>query len=132
MALRLSRRKITSHIAEQLVAGVDADKLVVQLAALLIDTKRTNEVGLIVRDVEYELTKRGVVLAQVTSVFDLTEATNKAVVKLITDKTGAHQVHLRHVLDPDVLGGIKVDLPGLQLDTTIARRLTTLRTNYKK
>jgi F-type H+-transporting ATPase subunit delta len=132
MAQRLSRRKITGYIAQQLVAGVQAKHLVLQLAALLIDTKRTNEVGLIVRDVEYELTKRGVVLAQVTSVFDLTEETKRAVTKLITDQTGAHQVYLRQFLDPDVLGGVKVDLPGLQLDATIARRLTTLRTNYKK
>jgi F-type H+-transporting ATPase subunit delta len=132
MAVRLSRRKITGYITEQLVAGVKAEQLVLQLAAFLIDTKRTNEVGLIVRDIEYELTKRGIVSAQITAAFDFTEATRLAITKLIKEKTGAHQVYLHQFIDPGVLGGVRIDLPGMQLDTTIARRLTTLRTNYKK
>jgi F-type H+-transporting ATPase subunit delta len=132
MAARLSRRKITSYLAEQMVAGTPVGQLVLQLAAYLIETKRTSEVGLIVRDIEYELSSRGIVLAQVTSALDLTTATEAAVTKLIKDTTGASKVNLRKFIDPEVLGGVKIDLPGLQLDTTIARRLTTLRTNYKK
>lgn len=132
MAVRLSRRKITSYVAQQLVAGVETNQLVLQLAAFLIDNRRTNELGLIVRDIEYELKKRGIVTAKITSAFDLTAATHSAVTKLIEAKTGAHQVQLRQFIDPSVLGGVKIDLPGLQLDATIARRLTLLRTNYKK
>lgn len=132
MGARLSRRKITSYLAEQMVAGTPVDQLVLQLAAYLIETKRTSEVGLIVRDIEYELSSRGIVLAQVTSALDLTTATETAVTKLIKDTTGASKVNLRKFIDPEVLGGVRIDLPGLQLDTTIARRLTTLRTNYKK
>ena len=132
MAARLSRRKITSYLAEQMVAGTPVGQLVLQLAAYLIETKRTSEVGLIVRDIEYELSSRGIVLAQVTSALDLATATEAAVTKLIKDTTGASKVNLRKFIDPEVLGGVKIDLPGLQLDTTIARRLTTLRTNYKK
>ncbi len=132
MAIRLSRRKITSYIAQQLVDGVEVEQLVRQLAAFLIDSRRTDEVGLIVRDIEYELTKRGVVLARVTSAFNLAEATRHAVTKLIQAKTGARQVQLHEFIDPSVLGGVKIDLPGLQLDATIARKLTLLRTNYKK
>ncbi|MBC7942932.1 F0F1 ATP synthase subunit delta [Candidatus Saccharibacteria bacterium] len=132
MTMRLSRRKITSYIAQQLVNGVEAEQLVLKLASFLVYNGRTNELGLIVRDIEYELSKRGVALARVTSAFDLTEATSDAVTKLIKDQTGAHQVYLHQFIDPDVLGGVRIDLPGLQLNSTIARRLTTLRTNYKK
>lgn len=132
MATRLSRRKITGYVARQLAAGDAVDKLALQLAAYLIDSKRTNEVELIVRDIEYELGKQGIVLATVTSAFELSEATHRAVTTLIQDTTSASQVQLRQLIDPTVLGGVKIDLPGLQLDATIARRLTTLRTNYKK
>lgn len=132
MAIRLSRRKITGYIAQQLVAGVEVEQIVRQLAAFLIDSRRTKEVGLIVRDIEYELTKQGIVLARATSAFDLTEATRQAVTKIIQDKTGAQHVQLHQFIDPSVLGGVKIDLPGLQLDATIARKLTLLRTNYKK
>lgn len=132
MAVRLSRRKIASYVAQQLVAGVKTNQLALELAAFMLDTKRTNELGLIIRDIEYELSKLGVVMAQVTSAFDINEATQLAVNKLIKDKTGASQVHLEQFIDPSVMGGVKIDLPGLQYDATVARRLTILRTNFKK
>lgn len=132
MAIRLSRRKIAGYIAQQLAADGAVEQLVQQLAAFLIDSRRTNEVSLVVRDIEYELTKQGIVLARATSAFNLTEATRLAVTKLIEDKTGAQQVQLHQFIDPSVIGGVKIDLPGSQLDATIARKLTLLRTNYKK
>lgn len=132
MATRLSRRKLTGHIADQLVAGIKSDQPVQQLAAFLVDHKRTNELDLIIRDIEYGLSERGIVLAKVTSAFDLTEATRQAVTELVQNHTDARQVQLHQYIDRDVLGGVKIDLPGSQLDATIARRLTLLRTNHKK
>ncbi len=132
MAIRLSRRKITSYIADQLAAGRETQQLILELAAFLIDSGRTKEIELIVGDVEYELKNRGIVLARVTSAFDLATATQTAITKLIKEQTNARSVELEQFVDPTVLGGVRIDLPGLQLDTTIIRRLTTLRTNLKK
>lgn len=132
MAIRLSRRKITSYIADQLAAGYQAKKLIRELAAFLVDNRRTKELDLIVRDIEYELKKRGIVLARVTSAFDLATATQQAIKKLIKSQTNAKVIELKQFVDPTVLGGVKIDLPGLQMDGTVAYRLTTLRTNLKK
>jgi len=132
MAVRLSRRKITSYIAQQLVDGCDKKDLISQLASFLIDNRRINEIELIIRDVEYELKERGVVLARVTSAFDLAESTKNAITQLIKDETGARQVQLDQFLEPRVLGGVRIDLPGLQFDGTIARKLLTLRTSNKE
>ena len=132
MATRLSRRKITSYIAGELAAGKESTLLIKQLAALLIDSRRTKEVELIVRDIEYELRKQGIVLARVTSAFDLSTATQSAIKQLIKEQTDAKTIELKQFIDPTVLGGVKLDLPGLRMDTTIGHRLTTLRTNLKK
>jgi len=132
MAIRLSRRKITSHIADQLAAGKETKKVLRELAAFLIDNRRTKEFNLIVRDIEYELKKRGIVLASITSAFDLQTATQTAIKKLIYEQTNAKTIELKQFIDPTVLGGFKIDLPGLRMDATIAHRLTTLRTNLKK
>lgn len=131
MATRLSRRKITSYIAGLLVDGKDQSVAVSQLAAYLIESGRTKEVELIVRDIEYELFERGVVVARVTTAFDLSEATRTAINTMIASKK-TDKIHIMHTKDPGVLGGIKIDIPGRQLDSTIIRKLTTLRTNYKK
>lgn len=132
MANALSRRTISSYVAEQLIKDGQSTKLIRQLAAYLIDSRRTKELELIVRDIEYELQKRGTVLAQITSSSKLTEATKKVITAFVQSKTDAKKIILRQFVDPEVLGGVKIDLPDSQLDATIIRQLTTLRTNYKK
>ena len=132
MAIRLSRRKIASYIASRLLSVKDDTAVLQELAGYLIDSKRTNELELIVRDIEYELQNRGVVLARVTSATDLTKATEEAVAKLVQDHSGASKVYLQQFIDTDLIGCLRVDLPGHRLDATVARRLATLRANYKK
>lgn len=132
MATRLSRRKIASYIADQLVSGKDDTRLIQELAGFLIDNKRTKELDLVVRDIEYELKNRGIVLAHITSAFALTAATEAAINTLVKQQTGARVIELQQFIDPVVLGGVKIDIPGMRLDSTIARRLTTLRMNVKK
>lgn len=132
MATRLSRRKIAGYIADQLALGKETKKIIRELAAYLVSTRRTKELDLIVRDIEYELTKRGIVLARVTTAFDLQAATRSAVTKLIKERTSAKIIELEQHIDPTVLGGFKIDLPGLKMDATIAHRLNVLRTSLKK
>lgn len=131
MAIRLSRRKIATYIADMLVNGKSKSLAISQLAGFLIDSRRTKELELIVRDIEYELFERGIVIARVTTAYDLTEATRSAVDALLAGKK-ADKIQIEHTKDPTVLGGIKVDIPGRQLDATIIRKLTTLRINNKK
>jgi F-type H+-transporting ATPase subunit delta len=132
MAVRLSRRKIAGYIADGLMSGKEHKRIIQELAAFLIDTRRTKELELVVRDIEFELSKRGVVLGRITSATNLTSATELAIKKLIKSETNARSVELARFIDPTVIGGVKIDLPGEQFDGTIARRLTTLRMNVKK
>lgn len=132
MAIRVSRRKISNYIADQLANGHQTKKLIEELAAFLIDTRRTKELELVVRDIEYELKNRGIVVASVVSAHDLSAASKDAIATLIKNRTNAKNVELQQSVDSTVLGGIKIDLPGQQLDMTIARRLTLLRTNVKE
>jgi F-type H+-transporting ATPase subunit delta len=132
MPSRLSRRKIASYIAEQLIDGDGQTAAIRQLAAFLIDNRRTKEVQLIVRDIEFELQNRGVILAEVTTAIALTEATRKEIERLVGQHSDPGRIQLRQFIDPAVIGGVRIDIPGKRLDATIARRLAIFRENYKK
>lgn len=132
MARKLSRRAITEHIAERLLAGDSQGKLVDQLAAYLIENRRTNEINLMLRDIQYYLAEKGDVTGTVTSAFELSAATKKAIESFAKAETGAKNVSLDSIVDPTVLGGIRLSLPGKELDTTISRKITLLRTRHKK
>ena len=121
---------MTEYVADQIVAGANEKDVATSLAAYLIDTRRTSELELIVRDIDYQLSERGIVLASVISAYTLSDATKKMITDMITDTTGAKTIELEEHIDPSVLGGVRIDIPGRQLDGTIARRLNLLTTNH--
>lgn len=132
MARKLSRRDLARYAARQLSDGVSQEKVALHIAAYLIENRRTNELSVIVRDIATHLTEYGHVTGTVTSALGLSASTVKAIEAYAKDKTGAKTVTLDTVVDEAVLGGVKLELPGLELDTTIAHQLTVLKTRYKK
>ncbi len=129
---KLSRRAVAEHIAERLIAGESQQKLLEQLAAYLIESRRTKELNLMVRDIQYYLAEKGYVSGTVTSAFELSKATEDAIKAFAKSETGASHIQLDAVVDPSVLGGVRLSLPGKELDTTISRKITLLKTRYKK
>jgi F-type H+-transporting ATPase subunit delta len=123
MAIRLSRRKIAAHAADSLLTGAPAKAVLQELAAYLVEMRRTRELDLLVRDIEDALASRGSVVADVASAHPLTETLKAEIAKLVGGKT----LQLREVVDPTLLGGVRIDIPGKRFDGTIRRKITALR-----
>lgn len=132
MARKLSRRSIAEYFIDQIEAGTSQSTVVKQIAAYLIETRRTKEISLLIKDIEHELMQRGTVTATVTSAFKLGDTSLSSIKSMIRRLTDTKHVNLSTDVDRAVLGGIKLELPGKELDNTIARKLSGLRANYKK
>ena len=132
MAGKLSRRDLATHYVDGLLAGTSVKKLSLELAAYLIESRRTKELNLMIRDIQFHLAERGHLLGTVTTAHELSAEMKKAVEAYAKKKTGAKSLQLDPAVDENLLGGLKLDLPGLELNTTIARQLTILKTKYKK
>lgn len=120
---KLSRRKIAQYVVDQYMSGATLKALLSEVAAYLIDTKRTREAELIVRAVEDELETRGTVVASVVSARDLTAAMRREITTMIDAKN----VELRETVDPSVLGGVRIETPSGLLDATTKRKITLLK-----
>lgn len=132
MARKLSRRSLAKYAAEYLIAGKSQKDISQQLAAYLISTRRTSELDVIIRDIQFYLAENGHIAGAVTSAHTLTAETVKAIESFAKQKTGAKSVSLDRNVDEALIGGIKLEVPGYELDTTIARQLTLLKTRYNK
>lgn len=132
MARRLSRRAMAEYMAAVILSGEKSGPAVKRLAGYLVDSGRTRELTLILRDVAYLLSQQGIVNATVTSARELEAETLRAIERFIAASTKASKVSVDTVLEPAVLGGVKLSLPGKELDQTIAAQLTILKTRYKK
>ncbi len=123
MAVRLSRRKLAAYAADKLQAGASVSEALNEIAAYLIDTRRTRELELLVRDIEDALATRGTVVADVTTAHALSAELKDVIGKLV----GAKNLQLRETIDTSVLGGVRIDIPGKRFDGTMRHTLTALR-----
>lgn len=121
---KLSRRKIASTWADELMAGRDITE---KIAAFLIQERRVDEADLIVRDTEAALAERGVVVADITSATTLSDSTRQALENFIAETMSADTVLYREQINQYVLGGVRVEAAGKQLDATLRTRLNQLK-----
>lgn len=122
MQNKISRRKL----AQYAVDAYEADKLALalqEIAAYLIESRRLREAELVVRAIEDELAARGTVVAHVATARPLTAELQNAITKLV----GAKEISLVETINPELIGGVRIETPGKLLDATIKRKLLTLR-----
>lgn len=118
----LSRRKLADFIADKLQSG-EAEDVLKQAAAYLIETKQTGRVELLVREIESALASRGTVVADVTSARLLKNAEKTEIAKLL----GTKNLQIRENIDPTVLGGVRIEAAGRLLDATLKRKIDLLK-----
>lgn len=120
---KLSRRKIAEYVVSQLHDGRIPERVIQEVAAYLYETRRIRESTLVVRAIEEALADHGVVVATVTSARPLSEQLREQLVEHLGDAT----VYLREVVDPSVIGGVRLQTPDAAFDATIAHKLNGLR-----
>ncbi|MGB4800231.1 MAG: F0F1 ATP synthase subunit delta [Candidatus Saccharimonadales bacterium] len=120
---KLSRRKLAQYVAERVREGQVPESVIQEVAAYLVESRRLREMPLVVRSIEDALAERGVVVATVTSARPLTTTLRDAV----KAQAGDEEVYLREVVDPSVIGGVRVQTPDASYDGTVQHKLQALR-----
>ena len=119
---KISRRKLSLYVADAIEAKQKLGSVLAEVAAYLVETKRTRSEELLVRAIEDELAARGIVIAHVVTARPLAKELEQAITTLID----AREIHLDSEVDPSVIGGVRVETPGKLLDATIKRKLLAL------
>lgn len=123
MTGRLSRRKIAEYVAGSVVNGHVPQHILQEVAAYLLETRRTRESTLVARAIEDALLERGVAVVTVTTARPLDAELRET----ITARIGASEVHVREVVDPGVLGGVRLQMADASYDGTLKHKLNGLR-----
>lgn len=119
---KLSRRKISAYVADQVKDGVIPETVLKEVGAYLYEERRLRELGLIVRAIEDALYERGIVIATVTSAQPLDEQLRA----IIIERINAGSVYLREEVDPSVIGGLRLQTPEASMDSTLVHKLKGL------
>ena len=121
---KLSRRKLAANITNRLIAGESKQKLLRELAAYLIDSGRTGEAELVIRDVESMLLTSGTAVGTVTTARPLSAGARSDIESFIRGSDqDVKNIVLREHIDETLIAGMKLELPGAQLDTSVKAKL---------
>ena len=119
---RLSRRKLAKYAVDAQANGNLAAALS-EIAAYLTESRRLRETELVVRAIEDELAARGTVVARVATARPLGSGLQDAIKQLVDAK----EISIVESIDPNLIGGVRIETPGKLLDATVKRKILALR-----
>ncbi len=125
---KLSRQRVARELARLIVAHPERQhELLRQTAAYLIQNKQTSSAHLLISDIANELLKnQGLLSAEVCSAFGLNQASRSNIVDMLKKATGATNIELNEAVEPELIGGVIVRTPKLELDASVKRQLVQL------
>ncbi|HEY2004059.1 MAG TPA: F0F1 ATP synthase subunit delta [Candidatus Saccharimonadia bacterium] len=117
----VSRVQVAEYVADKLTSG--RREALREAAAWLVAHGKARQARYLARDVAQVLADRGYVYAQVTTARPLTNRARDEVEDFIRTHTGARELELVTEVDPDVIGGTRIELPDAELDSTVRTKL---------
>ena len=128
MSRRLSRREMANYAIAQLLKGVSIKPLARKLAAALIESGRAKESDLLISDISSELESRGkLAQVEISSANALDKQLVKSLVELAKDRTDSAEALVKSRVEPNLIGGFRLETATKVWDKTIKRRLSDIK-----
>lgn len=126
--MKAPRTRLAKLIAERTLKQGVSKHFDKEIAAYLLSEGRVNELDSLLRDVQADWAEAGHVEVMARSAYPLS-ATVKADIRREVKKVhpGDKQVVINEVTDPDMVGGVRLNLPNRQLDLSIRTKLNRFK-----
>ena len=120
----ISRRQLAAAVAGQLEKGRPLDVVVRSLAAYLIAERRVQELDSLLRDVELLRSEAGRLEVTVASRRPLAADVRAAIERFVRrDSQQSAPVIINEIIDPELIGGIRMETVDRQLDLSVRGKL---------
>jgi F-type H+-transporting ATPase subunit delta len=123
-----SRRALARVVAGRLSAdGADGKRVMLELAAYLVQNRQVEDADLIINDVADELyLQSGRLVVEVTCAHPLTDDARQRLTGYLQSETGAKSVELHEMVDESLIGGLIAKTPSAELDVSVRNTLRQL------
>ncbi len=122
------RHDIARIVAEKTMHITDSKKLVREIAEFLVEEGITADLDAIIREVMSYRAEAGYIEVMAISAHELSDADLKDITDLLKQEyPKAHSFVVNKRIDPAVVGGVKLEMPGELLDLTISNRLNVFK-----
>ncbi len=122
--MKQARTKIARTIADTTLKNGNSKPYSQQIAAYLLSERRTGELSSLLRDVQADWAAAGHVEVVASSAHPLTVATKADITAQIRQLyPAAKQIIVTELIDPAIIGGVRLRLANQQLDLSIEAKL---------
>lgn len=125
---KTSRQELAEAILKLIESKKSPATLSKEIAGYLVEERRTSELDMIMRDVNTLRQQKGVLEAVIISAFPISRQIINDVTKLLQRQFPvAKTILIDQRIDTNLIGGIRIEAGGKQLDTSIRTKLTKLK-----
>ena len=126
--MKAPRTRLARLLADRTLEKGVSKRFDREIAAYLLSEGRVNELDSLLRDVQADWAEAGHVEVTARSAFPLSAAV-RADIKREVKKIypSAKQIVINEVIDPEVVGGVRLNLPHRQLDLSIRTKLNSFK-----
>ncbi len=124
----IPRSDLATILGERTLHVEDVRTLAGAIAAYLLEERRTHDLESLIRDIMQYRIDHGIVEVDVVSAHELPEhiiADVKDILK--RDYPHAKETEIDTDIKPEVIGGVRIELPNEQLDMTVKAKLDTFK-----
>jgi F0F1-type ATP synthase delta subunit len=126
--MKTPRTRIAGVIADRTLKKGMSKHLSREVAAYLLNERRVNELDSVLRDVQADWAEAGYVEVIASSAHGLTAGNKAAITKRIKQLyPQAKWIIITEVYDPEVIGGVRLNLPDRQLDLSVQAKLNKFK-----
>ena len=120
----MTRMQVAQYVASHLTSG--RSQAMNEAAAWLISSGKVRQASYLARDVARIIAQSDYLYAVVTTALPLSSAVRNGIEDYLKEVTGAATVELNEVVDPRMIGGVRIETPTAVLDGTVHSKLVNL------
>lgn len=125
---KTSRKSVASALAAKSLSGGISKKFSLGIAAYLLAERRTNELDPLMRDIQSLWAEQGYVNALAVTAHPINDAARKQMRRTVASAyPKAKTILISEQHDPEVIGGVRIELADRQLDATIVTKLNKFK-----
>jgi F0F1-type ATP synthase delta subunit len=122
------RRELAEYIAKKTLDVKNYKTLVREVAAYLLDQNLTSDLGSLMRDIMQVRAEFGIIEAAAVSAHSLSIDVRNEIKDILNQRfPQAKQISVANKIDPSVVGGVRVETAGQQIDMTVRGKLAAFK-----
>lgn len=126
--MKAPRTRLARVIAGKTLKQGVSRRFSTEIAAYLLSERRVNELDSLLRDVQADWAAAGHVEVIARSAHPLTQAVRTDITREVRRLyPRAEQIVINEVTDPEIVGGVRLNLANQQLDLSIRSKLNTFK-----